>query len=100
MDRRILAALFVLPLAACVVKTNEETNTTTTEPAPLITYIATPFYLPLKVATCAATVPIAGIVGGVAQLATPDSTFNRYDLKEHLGEGVIENCGPPYLVTP
>lgn len=100
MDKRMLAALFVLPLAACVVKTDEETKTTTTEPAPLITYIATPFYLPLKVATCAATVPMAGILAGVAQLTPPDSQLNNYDLKGHLDDGVIQNCGPPYLVTP
>jgi len=102
MDKRIFLAGLVLLLAACVERSNAPPQATMSPAAePVIAAIGTPFYLALKIPVCAATLPMAGIFAGLAQLNTADSRLNQEDIKGHAGDAVVANCGPPYyVVTP
>jgi hypothetical protein len=100
MEKQVLCAAFALSLAACAATEDQQANAVQTAPPSAISVIGTPFYIALKIPVCAATVPMAGILAGLAQLSTPESPLNQYGAKAHADDAVIENCGPPYVVTP
>jgi hypothetical protein len=100
MQKHVFIALFALPLVACVTTTDEQTHKVTTAPPPWISVIGTPFLIALKIPVCVATVAVAGPIAGVARLTPPDSQLNQYNITAHLDDGVIQNCGPPYVVSP
>jgi hypothetical protein len=57
--------------------------------------VGTPFLIAFKIPVCAATIAIAGPIAGAASL-TPDPD----PLQQALGDGLVANCGPPYVVSP
>ena len=59
----------------------------------------TPFLIVAKVPVCIVTIAIAAPVGAVSELSDPATPFG-HELRQGLGDGIAQNCGPPYVVTP
>jgi hypothetical protein len=59
--------------------------------------VGTPFYLVFKSIVCVASVAIAAPVAGIAALS--ESRFAS-ETRSDLGDGVSQNCGPPYVLSP
>jgi hypothetical protein len=59
--------------------------------------VGTPFYLVFKSVFCVASVAIAAPVAGIAALS--ESRFAP-EARRDLGDGVSQNCGPPYVLSP
>jgi len=62
----------------------------------VVSIVATPVLLAVKIPVCATTVAIAAPVAGVGAL----SPNRRNWVQRELSEGVDSNCGPPYAVVP
>jgi hypothetical protein len=61
-----------------------------------VSIIGTPFALAFKTVVCAASVAIAAPVAGFLTLGV-DPSGEGYQV---LGDGIAQNCGPPYVVSP
>lgn len=59
--------------------------------------VGTPFYLVFKSVFCVAIAAIAAPVAGIAALS--ESRFAS-EARRDLGDGVNQNCGPPYVLSP
>jgi hypothetical protein len=59
--------------------------------------VGTPFYLVFKSVACVASVAIAAPMAGLAALS--ESPFAP-EVRRELGDGVNQNCGPPYALSP
>jgi hypothetical protein len=62
-----------------------------------VSVVGTPFYLAFKGVTCAMSAVIAAPVAGVTALS--ESRFAP-EIRESLGDGLTQNCGPPYALSP
>ena len=62
-----------------------------------VTVVGTPFYLAFKAVTCAAGTVIAAPLAGIAALS--ESPFAP-EIQQELGDGIAQNCGPPYALSP
>jgi hypothetical protein len=62
-----------------------------------VSAVGTPFYLVFKSVFCVASVAIAAPVAGIAALS--ESRFAS-EVRRDLGDGVSQNCGPPYVLSP
>jgi hypothetical protein len=101
MRTRSLAAALALILAGC---TQHDAGS---GDFGAISVIGTPILLGLKAGACAATVVIAAPVSALATLTRPttelgatntDFDFN-VQIRDELDDGVVQNCGPPYVVA-
>jgi hypothetical protein len=63
----------------------------------VVSAVGTPFYLVFKGVVCVASVAIAAPVAGLVALS--DSRYAP-EVQESLGDGVSQNCGPPYVLRP
>jgi hypothetical protein len=63
----------------------------------IVAAAGTPFYLAFKTAFCAASVAIAAPVAALAAMS--ESRFAP-GARRDLGDGVSQNCGPPYVLSP
>jgi hypothetical protein len=59
--------------------------------------LGTPFYLAFKSMTCAVGVAIAAPVAGIAALS---ESYFAPAIQRGLGDGINQNCGPPYVLSP
>ena len=94
MRSNTMAAILALALAGCAnspepPRANEN----------FVSVIGTPFLIAFKIPTCVATIAIAAPIAGAWQLASRGDVFYQPDLRRELDDGVIQNCGPPYVVT-
>jgi hypothetical protein len=72
-----------------------------------VTVFGTPALIGLKVPACAATVAIGGPVAALTELARPSSAVaaakpdvdDNVQIRDYVDDGIVENCGPPYVVT-
>jgi hypothetical protein len=62
-----------------------------------LSVVGTPIYLVFKSVFCVASVAIAAPVAGIAALS--ESRFAPAARRD-LGDGVSQNCGPPYVLSP
>lgn len=62
-----------------------------------VSVVGTPFYLAFKGMTCAVSAVVAAPVAGIAALS--ESRFAP-EIRESLGDGLKQNCGPPYALSP
>jgi hypothetical protein len=62
-----------------------------------ISVVGTPFYLVFKSVACVASVAIAAPMAGLAALS--ESPFAP-EVRRGLGDGVNQNCGLPYTLSP
>jgi hypothetical protein len=58
----------------------------------------TPFMLAFKLPVCVVTVALAAPLVGASGLAEP--TPDTLAVRNGLAQGMAENCGPPYTLTP
>ena len=61
-----------------------------------VSIVGTPFALAFKTAVCAASLVIAAPIAGLLVL-DPDPYSEGHEI---LGDGIANNCGPPYVVSP
>jgi hypothetical protein len=95
-------ALAAGALAACVEAPQSATPQAMSQPAPgvsALSVIGTPFLVALKIPVCILTVAVAGPVAGLSVLADPSGPDGA-DTRRQLNDGIVENCGPPYVVAP
>jgi hypothetical protein len=67
--------------------------------AAVLAVVGAPFLIIAKVPTCLLTLVVAGPIGAVAQVSDPDDGLG-HDVRQGLADGIDQNCGPPYVVTP
>jgi hypothetical protein len=99
--RRILSTgLLLATVAACAAQPDQST---TTRPANggevTLSAVGTPFLIAFKVPVCLVTLVIAGPVAGVASLTDRSSPLGG-EVRDGLSDGINQNCGPPYVVSP
>ncbi len=87
----LLCALFLL--GGCTPTVSPETQ------ASYVSAVATPLYVALKVPVCAATLVMAAPLGALQGLAAPGQQGSlQPDLRPSLDAGIVDNCGPPYVL--
>lgn len=64
-----------------------------------ISVIGTPFLIAFKIPTCVASILLAAPIAGASQLGDPGEDFYEPGLRRDLDDGLIQNCGPPYVLT-
>jgi hypothetical protein len=62
-----------------------------------LSVIGTPFLLAFKIPVCIVSAALAAPLAGAAELAR---TNQAYGIEQSLGDGLEDNCGPPYVVGP
>lgn len=62
----------------------------------MVAVVGTPFLLAFKTIVCAGSLVVAGPAAAVLTLADGPAAEGV----EVLGDGVAQNCGPPYVLTP
>lgn len=62
-----------------------------------VAVLGTPFFWVFKGAVCVGSVAVAAPTSAVAALG---GYHARQESLEILGEGVAQNCGPPYVLSP
>jgi hypothetical protein len=67
--------------------------------AAVLTAIGTPFLIVAKIPVCLLTIVAAGPIGATATLVPPEDPLG-HDVRQGLADGIDNNCGPPYAVTP
>ncbi|MGH7088572.1 MAG: hypothetical protein ACREFQ_06695, partial [Stellaceae bacterium] len=97
-DMRIVLAALVLAFGGCAAAPQPGGGGSGGGAAAL-TAVGTPFLVALKLPVCVLTLAAAGPVGALSEIAEPQTQFGR-DLRQGLGDGIAQNCGPPYAVTP
>lgn len=65
-----------------------------------VSAIGTPFYIAFKIPLCAATIALAGPVAGAAGLAGAPENAAAQGVRSNLDDGLMRNCGPPYVLAP
>lgn len=63
----------------------------------VVTAVGTPFYLVFKGVVCVASVAMAAPVAGLVALS---DSRHAPAVQASLGDGVSQNCGPPYVLRP
>jgi hypothetical protein len=104
MPRKFLVGLLALALAACATSHGPSASadgvTSTSSGASAsgwaVAIIGTPFALGFKTVVCAATLVVAAPVAGILTLGV-DPSGEGYHV---LGDGIAQNCGPPYVISP
>jgi hypothetical protein len=62
-----------------------------------VSVVGTPFYLAFEGVTCAVSALIAAPVAGISAVSESRSAPK---IREDLGDGLRQNCGPPYALSP
>lgn len=106
MSRKILILPLVLALAACAASSGQPTPLVGSAPASTepgaspagwaVAVVGTPFALVFKSAICVASLAIAAPIAGLLVL-DPDPYSEGHEI---LGDGIANNCGPPYVISP
>ena len=106
MSRKILILPLVLALAACASSSRPPaadggSPPASTEPGAspagwAVAVVGTPFALVFKGAICVASLAIAAPIAGLLVL-DPDPYSEGHEI---LGDGIANNCGPPYVISP
>lgn len=91
---KALATLLACLLTGCASASNgsnapDEDNT-------FVSVVGTPFYLAFKIPICVVSAAFAAPVAGASGFM---DTRNAHELRRDLGEGLTQNCGPPYALT-
>jgi hypothetical protein len=96
--RRMVLAGIAAALAGCAAQPGE-TSAPMTGGGVVLTAIGTPFLIAAKIPLCAATIVAAGPLGATAALVPPEDTLGA-ETRQGLADGIDQNCGPPWAVTP
>jgi hypothetical protein len=101
MRTRSLAAALALTLAGCA------QHDAGSGDFGAISVFGTPILLGLKAGACAATIAVAAPVSALTTLTRPTSELGAVDpdfdynvqIRDEVDDGIIQNCGPPYVVA-
>jgi hypothetical protein len=96
----VIGAIGALALGGCQAAQTappDETSATIHPGDAVVSALGTPFYLVFKGVVCVASVAIAAPVAGLVALS--DSRYAP-EVQASLGDGVSQNCGPPYVLRP
>ncbi|HEX3499531.1 MAG TPA: hypothetical protein VHT04_09420 [Stellaceae bacterium] len=97
MRKIALAVALTSALAGCAAPPASDTAPPPGAGRTALSNIGTPFLIALKIPFCAVSAVIAAPLAAAAQLA---GTTEGELLKEDLGDGLEQNCAPPYVLTP
>ncbi len=101
MRRTVMAGLMAAARGGCAQQ--GATQGATTQPidggATALATFGTPFLIVAKIPVCIATVAMAAPVGALSELSDPETPFG-HELRQDLSDGIAQNCGPPYMVSP
>ena len=101
MWRMVVGLIGALALGACQTAPRDGTSTrenATVHPGDaVVSAVGTPFYVVFKGVVCVASVALAAPVAGFAALS--DSRLVP-EVQTTLGDGVSQNCGPPWVLRP
>lgn len=64
----------------------------------VLSAVGTPFLLAFKTVVCAASVAVAAPIAGLVALSQP--RWYSAEAQHSLGDGLAQNCGPPYVLSP
>jgi hypothetical protein len=95
MKSKVAAMLLASALVGCAASPEAPRQTPS-----FISVVGTPFLIALKIPVCVGSIAIAAPLAGASQLAESNSVIDEYGLRRDLDEGLVHNCGPPYVVTP
>ncbi|HUK61234.1 MAG TPA: hypothetical protein VLV50_18535 [Stellaceae bacterium] len=96
--RRIVLAGFAAALAGCAAQPGD-TAAPASGGSAVLTAIGTPFLIAAKIPLCAVTIVAAGPLGATASLVPPQDPLG-HEVRQGLADGIDQNCGPPWTVTP
>jgi hypothetical protein len=106
MSRKTLVLPLVLALGACATSSGPpaaDAGSASASAKPgaspagwAVAIVGTPFALAFKTAVCAASLVIAAPIAGILVL-DPDPYSEGHEI---LGDGIANNCGPPYVISP
>jgi hypothetical protein len=98
MGRTVMAGTLALALAACAAQPQGAATQPDAGTA-ILAAVGEPFLIIAKVPVCALTLVAAGPIGAVAQVTDPANPLG-HDIRQSLADGIDQNCGPPYYVSP
>ena len=98
-----IGMLLAIGLAGCATPQDTQSGSGT-----FVSLIGTPFLVAFKIPVCATTIAISGPIAGASALAQPSAEEvtlahdpdPRRQLQRALNDSLVENCGPPYVITP
>jgi hypothetical protein len=101
MWRMAVGLIGALALGGCQTASRDERGareSATVHPGDaVVSAVGTPFYVVFKGVVCVASVALAAPVAGFAALS--DSRLVP-EVQTALGDGVSQNCGPPWVLRP
>jgi hypothetical protein len=101
MWNRALAILLFLSLAACATAPPRETEAPPRRADAggdrFLAVLGTPFLIALKIPVCVVSVAVAAPLAGASAFGGEGSARAT---RRVLGEGIEQNCGPPYVLSP
>jgi len=100
MWNRALAILLFLSLAACAAAPREADAPPRRADAggdKFLAILGTPFLIALKIPVCVVSIAVAAPLAGASAFGGEGSARAT---RRVLGEGIEQNCGPPYVLTP
>jgi hypothetical protein len=95
-----LASVLILSLAACAATPSGEAGAPPRRSDAgdtLLAVVGTPLLIALKIPVCVVSVAVAAPLAAGAALGGESSGRTAHRI---LGEGVEQNCGPPYVLSP
>ena len=95
MKSKVAATLLAVALVGCAGNPEAPRQEGT-----FISVVGTPFLIAFKIPTCVVSIAIAAPLAGASQLAEPSPVIDPPSLRWDLDEGLVHNCGPPYVVSP
>lgn len=97
MRHTTLAVLFASLLAGCANQQSGQSGASASNgDNTFMSVVGTPFYLAFKIPVCIVSAAFAAPVAGASGFMDPQ---NAHELRYDLGEGLGQNCGPPYALT-
>lgn len=97
MRRIVLAGLALASLGGCAAPPDNAAPAS--GGAAVLTAVATPALIIAKVPLCVATLVAAAPIGATASLLPPADPLGA-ETRQGLADGINQNCGPPWVVSP
>jgi hypothetical protein len=96
--RRIVPTLLLAGMVgACAAAPGNEAQSDAG--GPLLAAVGTPFLIAFKVPVCVLTLAVAGPVAAANELGEDDNSLGQ-EVHAGLADGIDQNCGPPYAISP
>lgn len=98
-----LAALAILVpsvLASCAARSDDPATSAPSAESTVLSAIGTPFLIAFKIPLCVATVLVVAPASGASAVIPPEDNPQQGIARQVLADGLRDNCGPPYVVSP